>query len=104
MSNTGREIESDISRATSQEWLVTNGIGGYASSTIPCINTRRYHGILVASQRPPIERVVMVSRLEETIIIDGREYPLSTAVHKKKIQKPSGYLHLERFERTPLPV
>lgn len=104
MSNTGREIESDISRATSQEWLVTNGIGGYASSTIPCINTRRYHGILVASQRPPIERIVMVSRLEETITIDGREYPLSTAVHKKKIQKPSGYLHLERFERTPLPV
>lgn len=104
MTNIGREIESDITRATMQEWLVTNGIGGYASSTLPCINTRRYHGILVASQRPPIERVVMVSRLEETLIIDGREYPLSTSIHKKRIEKPSGYLHLERFERNPLPV
>ena len=104
MTNIGREIESDITRATNQEWIVTNGIGGYASSTLPCINTRRYHGILVASQRPPIERIVMVSRLEESITIDGREYPLSTSVHKKKIEKPSGYLHLERFERNPLPV
>ncbi len=104
MTNIGREIESDIARATKQEWLVTNGIGGYSSSTLPCINTRRYHGILVASQRPPIERIVLVSRLEETIIIDGREYPLSTSIHKKKIEKPSGYLHLERFERNPLPV
>ncbi|MBR4330242.1 MAG: glycogen debranching enzyme family protein, partial [Candidatus Riflebacteria bacterium] len=104
MTNIGREIQSDITRATMQEWLVTNGIGGYASSTLPCINTRRYHGILVASQRPPIERIVMVSRLEETLIIDGREYPLSTSIHKKRIEKPSGYLHLERFERNPLPV
>ena len=46
----------------------------------------------------------MVSRLEETITIDGREYPLSTSIHKKRIEKPSGYLHLERFERSPLPV
>lgn len=104
MNSVGREIESDIARATKKEWLVTNGIGGYASSTVPCINTRRYHGILVASMRPPTERVVMVSRLEESVIIDGREYPLSTSLHKKNIQKPSGYLHLERFEQTPLPV
>ena len=87
MANIGREIQSDITMATRQEWFVTNGIGGYASSTLPCINTRRYHGILVASQRPPIERILMVSRLEETIIIDGREYPLSTSIHKKKIEK-----------------
>lgn len=104
MTNIEREIDSDLYKATEKEWLVTNGIGGYASSTLPCINTRRYHGILVASQRPPIERVVMVSCLEETIIIDGREYSLSTAIYKDKIEKPNGYLHLERFERTPLPV
>lgn len=100
----GRESESDISLATSHEWLITNGIGGYASSTVPCINTRRYHGILVASQRPPVDRIVMVSRLEETICFDGREYPLSTSIHKNSIHKPSGYLHLERFERDPLPT
>ena len=87
MNNIGRATESNLYRATEQEWLVTNGIGGYASSTLPCINTRRYHGILVASQRPPIERIIMVSRLEETIIIDGREYPLSTAIYKNKIER-----------------
>lgn len=104
MTVTGREIQSDIARATRQEWLLTNGIGGFAGSTIPCINTRRYHGILVAAQRPPVERLVLVSRLEETLIIDRREFSLSTCVHAEDIKNPAGYLHLERFERDPLPT
>ncbi len=104
MTTVGREIQSDLSRATSQEWLLTNGIGGFACSTVPCINTRRYHGILVAAMRPPVERLVLVSRLEETLIIDGTEVALSTCVHSKEIKNPAGYLHLERFEREPLPT
>lgn len=104
MANSYIYNEIDINKAISKEWLVTNGIGGYASSTIPCINTRRYHGLLIASQNPPTERIVMVSRLEETIVIDEREYPLSTAIYKNKIDKPTGYTHLECFERNPLPV
>lgn len=104
MTDVGREIQSDLSRATRQEWLVTNGIGGYAGSTVPCINTRRYHGVLVAAQRPPVERLVLVSRLEETLIIDRREYVLSTCVHREDIRNPAGYLHLERFQREPVPT
>lgn len=104
MTNFSSPMESDIFGAIKQEWLVTNGIGGYASSTVPCINTRRYHGILVASQRPPTERVALVSRLEESLLIDGREYQLSTAIHKKALENPSGHMHLERFERNPLPI
>ena len=104
MTGTGREIQSDIARATRQEWLLTNGIGGFAGSTVPCINTRRYHGILVAAQRPPVERLVLVSRLEETLIIDRSEFSLSTCVHAEDIKNPAGYLHLERFERDPLPT
>ncbi|GAB4270575.1 MAG: amylo-alpha-1,6-glucosidase [Candidatus Rifleibacteriota bacterium] len=104
MTTVGREIQSDISRATSMEWLITNGIGGFASSTVPCINTRRYHGVLIASMRPPVERLVLVSRLEETLIIDRQEIALSTSIHKNEIKNPAGYLHLERFEREPLPT
>jgi predicted glycogen debranching enzyme len=104
MISVGREIQSDLARATRQEWLITNGIGGYASSTVPCINTRRYHGILVAARRPPVERLVLVSRLEETLIIDRQEISLSTCVHEEDIKNPAGYLHLERFERDPVPT
>ena len=104
MISVGREIQTDLARATRQEWLITNGIGGYASSTVPCINTRRYHGILVASRRPPVERLVLVSRLEETLVIDRQEIALSTCVHEQDIRNPAGYLHLERFERDPIPT
>ena len=104
MTNIGREITSDITNATKLEWLVTNGIGGYASSTLPCINTRRYHGLLIASLRPPTERIVMVSRLEETLIINGCEYPLYTHIQKGKSINDKGFLYLERFEKNPLPV
>ena len=104
MGSVGREIQGNLSRATRLEWLLTNGIGGFASSTVSCINTRRYHGILVASMRPPVERIVFVSRLEETLIIEGQEFPLSTSVHKDELKSPAGYLNLERFENSPLPT
>jgi predicted glycogen debranching enzyme len=104
MTTVGREIQTDIASATRQEWLLTNGVGGFACGTVSCINTRRYHGLLVASRRPPVERLVLVSRLEEILIVDGREMNLSTSVHKTGIKNPAGYLHLERFERDPLPT
>lgn len=104
MSTIGREIQTDIAFATAREWLLTNGIGGFACSTVSCINTRRYHGLLVASMRPPVERSVLVSRIEEIVVINGREINLSTCLCKKKILNPAGYLHIERFERDPLPT
>ena len=82
MKTIGRESEVNLLAATRYEWLITNGIGGYASSTVPCINTRRYHGLLVASRRPPVDRVVLVSRTDETIRFDGEEYSISTCVQK----------------------
>lgn len=104
MTTIGREVQYDLARSTRQEWLLTNGIGGFASSSVPCINTRRYHGILVAARRPPVERLVLVSRLEETLIIDRQEFALSTCIHEEDIKNPAGYLHLERFEREPIPT
>ena len=64
--------------ALNREWLETNGLGGFASSTIVGLNTRRYHGLLTAATKPPVGRLVLLSKLEETLIIDGRRYELST--------------------------
>jgi hypothetical protein len=57
-----RSLIAQTPEALSREWLVTNGIGGFASGTVSQANTRRYHGLLVASLKPPVDRVVNVSR------------------------------------------
>ncbi|MBV9788256.1 MAG: glycogen debranching enzyme N-terminal domain-containing protein, partial [Chloroflexi bacterium] len=62
----------------SREWLVTNGIGGYAMGTVAGANTRAYHGYLVAATRPPVERTLLLQHLDERVVADGQEWPLST--------------------------
>src|SRR5512143_3346520 len=68
---------SDLSAATSREWLETNGLGGFSSSTIIGLNTRRYHGLLTAATKPPVGRIVTLSKLEDVLVIDGIRYELS---------------------------
>ncbi len=85
-----------------KEWLITNGIGGYASSTMSGANTRRYHGLLVASLHPPVDRYVLVSAIEEKVVSGGREYLLSTHVYPGTIH-PRGHHYLTSFERYPFP-
>lgn len=83
---------------------MTNGIGGYASSSISGANTRRYHGLLVASLRPPTERTVFVSKVEETILDkQGSRISLSSNQYPGVIH-PNGYEWITSFERTPLPM
>ena len=69
-----KETCGDLEAALRREWLETNGLGGFASSTIVGLNTRRYHGLLVAATKPPVGRVVMLSKLEETFFIDGQAF------------------------------
>jgi len=59
-----------------KEWIITNGIGGYSSSTIFGINTRKYHGLLIAPLTPPARRHLILSKLDEAIEIDGTSYKL----------------------------
>src|SRR4051794_4156892 len=59
------------------EWLETNGLGGFASSTIIGMNTRRYHGLLTAATKPPVGRVVLLSKMEETLVIGGERFELA---------------------------
>ena len=54
----------DLDRSSKLEWLETNGLGGFASGTVSGANTRRYHGLLTASLRPPVERYLLLSKLE----------------------------------------
>ena len=65
------DICRDLAAATTREWLETNGLGGFASSTIIGLNTRRYHALLTAATNPPVGRLVLLSKLEETLVIDG---------------------------------
>lgn len=93
----GRDICGDPHQAASREWLVTNGIGGYASGAISGELTRRYHGLLVAALHPPLGRTLLVSKLNETVHYDERVYPLSTNRWSSSEIHPHGYLQLERF-------
>ncbi|MGI9167162.1 MAG: amylo-alpha-1,6-glucosidase [Pyrinomonadaceae bacterium] len=87
----------------SREWLETNGLGGFSSSSITGLNTRRYHGLLTAATKPPVGRIVMLSKLEETLNIDGRRYELS-ANHYPGAIYPQGFLYQTNFRLDPFPI
>src|SRR5262245_22946837 len=98
-----QEICRNPDAASKREWLETNGLGGFASSTITGLNTRRYHGLLVAATEPPTGRMVLLSKLEETLVIDGRRYDLSANRYPGVIH-PQGYQYLKEFRLDPFPV
>jgi predicted glycogen debranching enzyme len=93
----GREVTSHLEAALQREWLVTNGIGGYASSTVAMANTRRYHGLLVAAIHPPLGRTLLVSKLEATARLEMDLYPLTTNEYVDGTINPHGYHNLESF-------
>ncbi|HTZ57228.1 MAG TPA: amylo-alpha-1,6-glucosidase [Acidobacteriaceae bacterium] len=94
----------DLTTAKKREWLVTNGIGGYSSSTVAGMNTRRYHGLLVAATKPPLGRIVMLSQLEDAILVDGKRFDLSTNMYAGNVVYPAGHMNLTRFQLEPYPV
>ena len=96
-------ICNDLESALSREWLETNGLGGFSSSTIIGLNTRRYHGLLTAATRPPVGRFVLLSKLEETLIIDGRRYELSANQYPGVVH-PQGFRLQTGFRLDPFPV
>ena len=85
------------------EWLETNGLGGWASSTVSGAHSRRYHGLLVAATRPPVGRAMLVSKLEETLRHEGRSWELGCNRYPGTVH-PHGYRHLTRFRRGLFPV
>lgn len=85
------------------EWLLTNGIGGYASSTISGLNTRKYHGLLIAAENPPSERYVLLSKLEEIIEVNQIQIPFNTNQYPGSIH-PDGYKKLKSFTLDAFPT
>lgn len=97
------DVLRDFDRCSELEWLETTGLGGWASSTVAGAHSRRYHGLLVAALKPPVHRVVLVSKLDEVLHIDGTNHPLASnrfpgAVH------PDGHTRLSAFRRDLFPV
>jgi len=94
---------SDFDKALKTEWLITNGLGGYASSTVLGINTRKYHGLLIAALNPPIDRCVLLTKLDEEIRIGDETHLLGSNEFKWGIQ-PEGYRYQSSFSLNPLPT
>lgn len=94
----GHAVCGDRASALEREWLVTNGIGGYAAGTLAGATTRRYHGLLVAALRPPVARTVLVTKIDETIIMpDGAKLELGTNEYADGTIAPSGFTSLQGF-------
>jgi predicted glycogen debranching enzyme len=101
--NLDAKILHNVDEALKLEWLVTNGLGGYASSTPIGVNTRKYHGLLVAALNPPTYRHVVLSKLDEEIQIENRTYKLGTNEFRDTFYpKPEGLL--QEFSLNPFPV
>jgi 4-alpha-glucanotransferase len=87
-----------------REWLLTNGLGGYAMGTISGAHRRRYHGALVAALNPPTDRHIILSRVDEIVYINGKEYQLATNHWASGVVSPTGYKYLEAFTTQPTPT
>ncbi len=98
-----KPASGELTEALSREWLETNGLGGFASSTIIGLNTRRYHGLLVAATKPPVGRLVLLSKLEETFFIESQALDLSSNRYPGVVH-PQGFRYLKQFRLDPFPV
>ncbi|MBX3291118.1 MAG: glycogen debranching enzyme family protein [Acidobacteria bacterium] len=98
----GEKTFNQQEKAFSFEWLETNGIGGFASGTVAGALTRRYHGLLTAAAKPPLGRITMLSKFEETLWIGSDAFELSANRYPEKIH-PQGYEFLKAFQLDPFP-
>lgn len=98
----GTEILSRFEQAIQKEWLVANGLGGYASSTVLSVNTRKYHGLLVGAFHPPSDRRVCLTKLDEELEVGSNVFPLGANEFQTGIF-PKGYLLLKEFSASPFP-
>lgn len=101
----GREITGNFELAARREWLVTNGLGGWASGTVSGANTRRYHGLFVPALKPPLARTVLVNKVNEKATLNGQAYSLSTNEYSDGTRDPQGHTLIESFRlEGPVPT
>lgn len=87
-----------------REWIVTNGLGGFASGTIAGTHRRRYHSLLTSALNPPRDRHIILSRVDERVTIDGEDYELSTNIWGSGVLSPRGFRLIESFTTLPSPT
>lgn len=87
-----------------REWLLTNGLGGFASGTVSDAHTRTYHGWLIAALDPPTRRTVLLSRIDATLELGGQSIDLGTNFWASGKVSPLGYKLLHSFDREPVPT
>ncbi len=98
-----KNVCKNLRKSLRKEWLETNGLGSYASSTLACCNTRKYHGLLVAKLDNPAGRYVLLSTLEESLLIAGREAAISCRKHPD-VYYPCGHELLQEVTLGTLPT
>ena len=91
-----------LEEGLTREWVITNGIGGFASSTIIGANTRKYHGLLIAPITPPARRFLVLSKVDESIQIEGKDYNLYTNIGRNYISQ--GFEYQQTFEKNYVPI
>jgi predicted glycogen debranching enzyme len=97
------DVCRDLGRSSEIEWLETNGTGAFAMGTVAGVNTRRYHAHLLATLRPPVERQVVLAKVDEEVIVDGARVALGTNFFPGVVH-PRGFENLESFRLDPFPV
>jgi len=95
--NVDRAVLTDFGSASAREWLVTNGLGGFAAGTLSGARTRRYHGLLIAALNPPVGRVVTLAKVDEVVTYAGRTYSLGASEFADGTIAPSGHVMLQSF-------
>ncbi len=93
----GPEICNDLAAAEQHEWLITNGVGGFASGTVAGSGTRRYHGLLVAALHPPGGRTVLAGGVDEVVRVGSQTWALATHRWASGAVAPQGYLLIQNF-------
>jgi predicted glycogen debranching enzyme len=93
----GRDVCGHWGSAIHREWLVTNGLGGYACGTVALANTRRYHALLMASLAPPVQRTLLLAKVDVSVEYLGQRYALTANEFADGTIDPRGFVEIESF-------
>jgi predicted glycogen debranching enzyme len=94
----GRQVCGDLASASQREWLVADGLGGFAMGTVGGLRTRRYHGLLVVATQPPGGRMLALAALDPALVIGDARFRLSVHEWADGTVDPNGHLQLASFE------
>src|SRR5262249_4924019 len=96
----GRQVCGDLAEAAAREWLVADGLGGFAMGTVAGLRTRRYHGLLVVATEPPGRRMLGLAALDPVLVIGDARIRLAVHEWSDGTVDPLGNLQLAEFDLT----